>query len=44
VAKSNLYAVDCFTQLYNITNNEYNMPWQFKNPGFSCMVGVKVTF
>jgi iron complex outermembrane recepter protein len=44
LAKNNLYTLDCFVQLYNITNNQYNLPWQFKNPGFSGMFGMKVTF
>lgn len=38
------YSVEGFAQLYNITNNKYDMPWQFRNPGFSGMFGVKVTF
>ena len=44
VAKGDSYAVECFAQLYNITNNRYKMPWQFQDPGFSGMGGVKVTF
>lgn len=44
LAKSDLCTVECFTQLYNITNNGYEMPWQFINPGFSAMVGFKVNF
>lgn len=44
LAKSDLYIVECFTRLYNVTNNEYNMPWQFKNTGFSGMLGIKITF
>jgi iron complex outermembrane recepter protein len=44
LSKSDLCTVECFGQLYNITNNNYNMPWQFKNPGFSGMFGLKVTF
>jgi outer membrane receptor protein involved in Fe transport len=43
IARSDLSMVECFIQLYNITNNDYNMPWQFKNPGFSGMFGIKVT-
>ena len=42
--KSDSYVLEWFAQLYNITNNDYSMPWQFKNPGFSCMIGIKVTF
>jgi iron complex outermembrane recepter protein len=44
ITKTETYVVECFTQLYNITNNDYEMPWQFKNTGFSGMAGVKVTF
>ncbi|MBI2420124.1 MAG: TonB-dependent receptor [Ignavibacteriales bacterium] len=38
------YALECFLQLYNITNNTYEMPWQFKNTGFSWLGGLKVSF
>lgn len=44
ITKNNSPLVECFAQLYNITNNNYSMPWQFKNPGFSTMYGIKVTF
>jgi outer membrane receptor protein involved in Fe transport len=44
IFKSNIYSVEGFTQLYNLTDNRYDLPWQFKNPGFSGMFGIKVTF
>jgi len=44
LAKSDSYTVEFFTQLYNITHNVYELPWQFRNPGFSGMAGIKVTF
>jgi iron complex outermembrane recepter protein len=44
ISKSDLYSLEGFAQLYNITNNDYEMPWQFKNPGFSGMAGIKITF
>jgi iron complex outermembrane receptor protein len=44
LVKGGSYTVECFTQLYNITNNKFDLPWQFKNPGFSGMAGIKVTF
>lgn len=44
LAKGDVYTLDCFVQLYNITNNDFEMPWQFKNPGFSAMFGIKATF
>jgi outer membrane receptor protein involved in Fe transport len=30
--------------LYNVTNDRYDMPWQFRDPGFSGSVGVRGTF
>lgn len=33
-----------FIQLHNITNNQYEMPWQFRDPGFSVMAGIKASF
>ncbi len=44
IAKSDSYRVEWFAQLYNITGNDFEMPWQFKNPGFSGMAGIKVVF
>ncbi|MCX6554667.1 MAG: TonB-dependent receptor [Candidatus Aminicenantes bacterium] len=44
LAKGDSFTLECFAQFYNITNNKFEMPWQFKNPGFSGMVGIKVTF
>ncbi len=36
--------ITCFVNLYNITNNKYEMPWQFRNTGFSLMGGIKAEF
>jgi iron complex outermembrane recepter protein len=36
--------VDVFARAYNITNNRYEMPWQFQDTGFSLMAGVKIVF
>lgn len=44
IAKGYQYKVDCFAQLYNVTNNDYMLPWQFMNTGFSGMYGIRVTF
>ncbi len=38
------FDLECFARLYNLTNNDYHLPWQFKNPGFSAMLGLKITF
>jgi len=44
IIKGDSYLIECFANLYNTTNNNYELPWQFKNPGFSGMYGIKVTF
>lgn len=36
--------ITCFAQLYNITNNKFELPWQFRDTGFSVMVGVRAAF
>jgi iron complex outermembrane recepter protein len=38
------YRIELFGQFYNVTNNTYEMPWQFQDPGFSMMAGIRVTF
>lgn len=38
------YKVECFGQFYNLTNNRYEMPWQFRNTGFSLMAGIRTSF
>jgi len=38
------YNVDAYLDLYNLTNKEFKMPWQFQDPGFSAIGGVKVFF
>ena len=44
LASKETYSVELFTQLSNITDNDYELPWQFKNSGFSFMGGIKVNF
>ncbi|MFN8207942.1 MAG: TonB-dependent receptor [Bacteroidales bacterium] len=36
--------IDLFASLYNITDNRFEMPWQFRDPGFSMMMGIRVSF
>jgi outer membrane receptor protein involved in Fe transport len=36
--------LDLFGQFYNLTDNRYEMPWQFQNTGLSMMVGFKISF
>jgi iron complex outermembrane recepter protein len=33
-----------FLKVYNVTNNKFEMPWQFKDPGFSYSLGLKFSF
>jgi outer membrane receptor protein involved in Fe transport len=44
LTKSESYKVELFGQFYNLTNNKYEMPWQFRDPGFWMMAGIRVTF
>jgi iron complex outermembrane recepter protein len=44
VVKTDLYNLDFFAMLYNITNNDYSMPWQFKNTGISVTFGLRMDF
>lgn len=34
-------SLEGFIELYNLTNNKFNLPWEFKNTGFSVMAGIK---
>jgi outer membrane receptor protein involved in Fe transport len=36
--------LNVFMNLYNITNNKFDMPWQFRDPGFNYTIGVRLTF
>jgi len=38
------YQLDLFADLYNLTNNEFEMPWQFQDPGLSATVGIEAKF
>ena len=44
LVRKDAYKLDLYADLYNLTNNEYEMPWQFQDPGFSTIVGLKMTF
>ena len=44
VSKTGAGHFEVFARLYNITDNRYEMPWQFRNTGFSAMGGIKFTF
>ena len=36
--------LNVFANLYNITNNKFEMPWQFRDPGFNYTIGARLTF
>jgi iron complex outermembrane recepter protein len=44
IARSENHKVEAFGNFYNLTNNKYKMPWQFQNPGFSVMAGIRAAF
>ena len=44
LAAADSYKVEIFGHFYNVTNNKYVMPWQFQNPGFSMMAGLRASF
>ncbi len=43
VKKENM-TMSVFADLYNIFDNEYEMPWQFQAPGFSATGGLRMVF
>lgn len=44
IFKRQSFNLEFFARLSDITNNDYQLPWQFKNPGFEGMTGLKVIF
>jgi iron complex outermembrane recepter protein len=42
--KTKDYGIDLIVDLINLTNNQYTMPWQFKDPGFSAFGSVSFRF
>lgn len=44
ISLSDKTSLVAFVRFYNLTNNRFEMPWQFQDPGFSMMAGVKATF
>jgi outer membrane receptor protein involved in Fe transport len=41
---SNGNSMNLFLNLYNVTNNKFEMPWQFRDPGFSYTLGARFVF
>jgi len=44
VYQSDLLSVEAFANFYNLTDNRFEMPWQFQDPGFSWTGGIRVSF
>jgi outer membrane receptor protein involved in Fe transport len=44
VYRTDSHSVILFTDLNNITNRRYVMPWQFRDPGFNIMGGLDLRF
>jgi iron complex outermembrane recepter protein len=42
--KTKDYGIDLIVDLINLTNSQYEMPWQFKDPGFSAFGTVEFRF
>jgi outer membrane receptor protein involved in Fe transport len=36
--------LNVFVKFYNITNNRFDMPWGFRDPGFNYTMGARITF
>ncbi len=44
VIKNDCLKLDAYLDLYNVTNEKYEMPWQFQDPGFAASGGLKIVF
>ena len=44
LAETKSFKLEGFGEFYNLTNNRYEMPWQFRNTGFSVMAGLRASF
>ena len=42
LTRSEKISLDAFLRFYNITDNRYEMPWQFRNTGFAVTGGLKI--
>jgi outer membrane receptor protein involved in Fe transport len=38
------YSMNAAVDLNNITNKKYEMPWQFRDPGFNALGSLEFTF
>ncbi|MGD2034379.1 MAG: TonB-dependent receptor [Bacteroidales bacterium] len=44
IADKEHFNLDVFFRIYNLTDNRYEMPWQFQNTGIAVTGGFKVSF
>lgn len=44
IASKDGYQVRVYLDPYNLTDNDYEMPWQFRDPGFSATGGLALSF
>jgi outer membrane receptor protein involved in Fe transport len=44
LSRTDDYAVVLFTDLNNLTNRKFEMPWQFRDPGFNVFGGLDYRF
>lgn len=44
MAEKESYTINLFATVYNLTNNKYEMPWQFQNTGIAFNGGIRVKF
>lgn len=42
--KGDAHKLDAYIDLYNLTNNDFVMPWQFQDPGFAAAGGLRLVF
>lgn len=42
VAQAPSYRLEGYMELYNLTDNQFEMPWQFQDPGISVTAGIKL--
>lgn len=44
LAENDDFAFHLFATVYNLTNNKYEMPWQFQNTGLAINGGIRIQF
>ncbi|MEZ5196365.1 MAG: TonB-dependent receptor [Bacteroidales bacterium] len=44
ITENDTYSFNLFATVYNLTNNKYEMPWQFQNTGLAINGGIRIQF